>query len=244
MTGLLVALDFASVGEAVAMARTLKGHVAGFKVGLELLLGPDPHALDQVVEIGLPVFADAKLHDIPATVEKAARQLGSRGARWVTVHASGGESMLSAAVSGLGDGSDQRAGVLAVTVLTSLGKSDLASVGIGDGAAQHAQRLAALAAISGAEGVICAVTEIPSVRKFGADLIAVTPGIRSIGSPRHDQMRAATPAEARAAGADYVVVGRPITQATDPIVAASEMAIELDKANGDGEPSPQGLTSD
>lgn len=226
MTGLLLALDVASIDLAVDIAIATEPHVSGYKVGLELLLGPDPHSVEKIVEIGLPVFVDAKLHDIPATVEHAARQLGKRGARWVTVHASGGTRMLSAGVAGLEEGSGGSGGVLAVTVLTSLDRSDLESIGAPDGVESQTRRLIQLAADSGAEGVISSVHEAPLVRSM-SNLLIVTPGIRPAGADKDDQKRTATPTEAARVGASYVVVGRPITGAVDIAEAARDMANEL-----------------
>lgn len=227
MTGLLVALDFRSVDTAVTMAKSLSPHVSGFKVGLQLMLGPDPHPLERVVELGMPVFADVKLHDIPATVEKAAFQMGVRGARWITVHASGGDTMLEAAVAGFDEGSAGGGGVLAVTVLTSLDSLDLGDIGFQFDPPEQVRRLASLAAGTGVEGVVCAVAEGEIVKSVKPDLTVVTPGIRLAGEATNDQKRAATPTDAVEAGASFVVVGRPITRASDPASVASAIMDEL-----------------
>jgi orotidine-5'-phosphate decarboxylase len=227
MTGLLVALDLPDVDSALAMADRIRPHVTGYKVGLELLLGPDPNALEKVVALGLPVFADAKLHDIPATVESAGRQIGRRGARWLTVHASGGKGMLEAANTGMAAGSNGRGGVLAVTVLTSLDQQDLARAGITESLPDHARRMASMARDSGTEGLICAVGEISTVREGAPGLTLITPGIRLAGGSADDQKRAATPAQAKAAGADYIVVGRAITSSPDPEAAATAAMAEI-----------------
>ena len=220
MTRLFVALDVESTAEAKTLARLLAPHVDGFKVGLELLLGSGPQAVTEVKQFGLPIFADAKLADIPNTVERAARQLGRLGARYVTVHAGGGEEMIAAACRGIIDGADgQRAGILAVTVLTSLDDGALLTVGISGTAAQQTSRLAKLAASAGAEGVVCSVDELEVVRESAPDLIRVTPGIR-LDLDHHDQRRVATPDEARRRGSDILVVGRPITSAADPVEIA------------------------
>lgn len=220
VTQLFVALDVESTAEALDLARLLAPHVDGFKVGLELLLGSGPEAVTEIKQFGLPVFADAKLADIPNTVERAARQLGHLGARYVTVHASGGEEMIAAACRGLIDGANgEPAGILAVTVLTSLDEAALVTVGISGTARQQTSLLAGLAASAGAEGVVCSVDELEVVREFAPDLIRVTPGIR-LDTDHHDQRRVATPDEARRRGSDILVVGRPITSAADPVEVA------------------------
>ncbi|HSL24968.1 MAG TPA: orotidine-5'-phosphate decarboxylase [Acidimicrobiia bacterium] len=235
MNPLLVALDFASAEEAVRAAKPLASHVGGFKVGLELLLGPGPATVAAIRQLGVPVFADAKLHDIPRTVERAARHLGRLGARWVTVHAAGGLKMIEAAVSGLREGAGGReAGVLGVTVLTSMEPSELATVGVGGTPGKQTARLARLAAAAGAEGVVCAVRELGDVGQVAPRLLKVTPGIRPAGADRDDQARVATPAEAVRRGADLIVVGRPITRAKDPVAAARAIIEELAAAGDQG----------
>lgn len=220
----IVALDFPEARSAVAMAKQLAPHVGGFKVGLELLMGPGPATLAAVRELGLPVFADAKLHDIPNTVERAARQLGSLGARWVTAHGSGGASMLEAAVNGLAEGAGGHpAGILAITVLTSLGPADLAATGINGTPGRQVARISRLAAAAGVEGVVCAVKELGDVAQVAPDLVRATPGIRSADDSHHDQSRVADPAEALARGADWLVIGRSITRAPDPVQAAAQI---------------------
>lgn len=224
MTALLVALDLPNPDLAVEMARALAPSVDGFKVGLQLLLSEDPFAVEKIVELGHPVFVDAKLHDIPATAHRAARQLGKRGARWVTAHASGGVDMMRAATEGLGEGSEGTAGVLGVTVLTSLGPRDLASTGVGADLAQQVSRLAAIASESGAEGIICAVHELGLLRQSLPSLVTFTPGIRTEGASHDDQRRVATVESAVEAGADYIVVGRSITASEDPAAAAATIS--------------------
>lgn len=224
----LVALDVPSAEEAVRLAEVLRPHVGGFKVGLELLMGPGPGTLAAVGDLGLPVFCDAKLCDIPATVEAAARQLGRYGARWVSVHAAGGRAMMEAARAGLETGSGQRpAGILAVTVLTSLDASGLAEVGMGESPGRQVSRLSRLAAAAGVEGVVCSVGELGTVAQVAPELLTVTPGIRPEGTAPDDQARVATPGEAIQRGADLLVVGRPLTRASDPGEAAARLAAEL-----------------
>ncbi len=230
MTGLLVALDVPDLDKAVEIGHEVLPHVSGFKVGLQLLLGPDPSSVERIAELGKPVFVDAKLHDIPATVERAAYQLGRRGARWVTIHAGGGLEMLRAGVDGLSEGSDGAAGVLAVTVLTSLADNDLEDLGLAEDVIPLTRRLVILAAASNAEGVICSVHEVSLIGN--SPLIAVTPGIRPVGSLADDQKRVATPAMAVEAGSAYVVIGRPITGADDRGAAAAAIAEELSMSIG------------
>lgn len=230
MAGLIVALDRPDPGSAVALASPLVPHVSGFKVGLELLLSIEPYALERVVELGRPVFVDAKLHDIPATVGKAAQQLGRRGARWVTAHLSGGEEMVRAATDGLGSGSSGEAGILGVSVLTSLNRDDLLIMGVGRNVEEQVVALLEVATAGGVEGVVCSVHEAPSVKAAHPQLRVFTPGIRVQGSPAQDQKRVASPEEARLSGSDYLVVGRAITDAQDPIAAAISLASAIDIA--------------
>jgi orotidine-5'-phosphate decarboxylase len=227
---LVVALDVPTADEALRLADSLHPHVDGFKVGLELLMGEGPAVVSRVAALGAPVFVDAKLHDIPSTVAGAATRLGSIGARWVTVHASGGEEMVRAAVEALFTGSEGVAGVLAVTVLTSLDEATLETVGLGGNPTEHVIAMARLAAAAGAEGVVCAVPEAVAVKALGLALSVATPGIRPAGSDSADQKRVATPAEAVSAGADLLVVGRPITAAADPVGAALSVMREIEAA--------------
>jgi orotidine-5'-phosphate decarboxylase len=223
---LLVALDLRTAEEAVRLARLLAGHVAGFKVGIGLLYGPGPGVVGAVARIG-PVFADAKLHDIPSQVQQAARRLGEYGARWVTAHASGGVEMLQAAAAGLAAGAGGReAGILAVTVLTSI--DEVASSALfGRSPGELTSRLARRAAEAGVEGVVCSPKELRVVADVAPGLLRVTPGIRPAGEAAHDQRRTATPAEAMARGANLLVVGRPITAAPDPVEAVARLHAEL-----------------
>lgn len=228
---LLVALDRPTAEESVRLAERLAPHVGGFKVGLELLMGPGPVTVAAIHQLGKPVFADAKLHDIPNTVEKASRQLGALGARWVSVHAGGGEEMMKAAVAGLNDGArGNQAGILAVSVLTSFDAGALASVGIAGTPGKQVARLAKLSLAAGVEGIVCSVKELGDVDQVAPSLLKVTPGMRSVGDEQDDQLRVATPAEAIRRGADLIVVGRPITRAKDPVAAARAITDEIEAA--------------
>lgn len=230
---IIVALDVSSAEEAVRMAQTLAPEVGGFKVGLELMMGPGPAVVAAVAEIGLPVFADAKLHDIPNTVGQAARQLGRLGARWVTAHGAGGPTMLLAAIEGL-NASNPAAGILAITVLTSMQSGDLAKVGIDASPGKQVARITRLAAEVGVEGVVCSVKELGDVAQVAPHLLRFTPGIRPAGTNNDDQARTATPEEAWRRQADYLVIGRPITRAADPLAAAAaireSLSIQFDRA--------------
>ncbi|HSJ28698.1 MAG TPA: orotidine-5'-phosphate decarboxylase [Acidimicrobiia bacterium] len=221
-----VALDLSSGEEAVRLARSLSPHVGAFKIGLELLSGPGPVLVSALAELGKPVFCDAKLHDIPNTVGRAAANLARAGARWITVHAAGGPAMLDAAAEGAAKGSPDT-GILAITVLTSLTASDLARVGLGDSVGRQVSRMARLAGEHGAEGAVCSVRELGDVAQAAPDLFRVTPGIRPAGSDHGDQARTATPHEALKRGADLLVVGRPITAAPDPVAAAAAIAASI-----------------
>jgi len=223
---ILVALDVRTAEEAVRLARALAGKVAGFKVGLGLLHGPGPGLVGALARLG-PVMADAKLHDIPTQVQAAARRLGEYGARWVTAHASGGVEMLQAAGAGLAAGCGGReAGILAVTVLTSIDDA-AASALFGQTTGKLTSRLARRAADAGVEGLVCSPKELGVVVEVAPGLLRVTPGIRPAGAAAHDQRRTATPAEAMARGADLLVVGRPITAAPDPVEAVARLHEEL-----------------
>lgn len=217
---LIVALDVPTAEEAVLLAKRLAPVVGGFKVGLELLSGPGPATVAAVARLGKPVFVDAKLHDIPVTVRRAASALRRLGGRWVTVHAAGGSEMLDAAVEGFG------AGVVAITVLTSLDDAGLARVGYQTTVGKLVARLSRLASEAGCSGVVSSVHEIGVVRQVAPDLTVFTPGIRPSGSPAADQKRTATPDEAIRRGSDYLIVGRPITKAADPFAAAEALLVE------------------
>lgn len=226
MNPIIVALDLRSAEETVRLARRLAPFVGGFKVGLGLLHGPGPGLVGALARLERPVFADAKLHDIPSQVEAAARRLGECGARWVTVHASGGVEMMEAARRGLSETS-ARGGILAVTVLTSLDATALAGLGLNGSPGRLVARLAKAAGAAGVEGVVCSVKELGDVAQVAPSLLRVTPGIRPDGGRDDDQRRTATPEEALARGADLVVIGRPITAAPDPAAAAESLAIRL-----------------
>ena len=224
---LAVALDTSDTGEVVRLAGAVRGCVGTVKLGLEAFTAGGPDLVREVRDLGTPVFLDLKLHDIPNTVERAARNAARLGVAMLTVHASGGEAMLRAAVAGAA-AAEHPPVVLAVTVLTSLDDAALGSLGIPGGAAARVSAWAELAARAGCAGVVCSPHEVAALRRArGAEFLLVTPGIRPAGEAAGDQRRVATPAAAVAAGADILVVGRPIMAAPDPVVAADAILGEL-----------------
>ncbi len=214
----------------MAAARALVeqlGAAAGFyKVGLQLYTAEGPRVVEWLRGAGKQVFLDLKLHDIPNTVRGAAQSAAALGVQLLTVHAVGGAAMLAAAVEGGGDAT----GILAVTVLTSMTQADLeASRGHPTASvAAEVLRLAGLAATAGAHGIVCAGPEVPMVRAAHGDALrTLVPGIRLGGAPAHDQARVMTPREAARAGASYVVIGRTVTAADDPVAAMQMVQAEL-----------------
>jgi orotidine-5'-phosphate decarboxylase len=225
---IVFALDYPSLAEARAGAESLRGCVGVLKVGLELFVKEGPAALALANAAGASLFADLKLHDIPETVERAVASLAPAGARFVTVHAAGGAAMLARAVERAARDTNGNLMVLAVTVLTSLDDTDVQAQGISGHARDHAVRLARLAWSAGVRGFVCSPTDVACVRsELGPDATLVTPGVRPAGAALQDQKRVATPEEAVARGADYVVVGRPIRDANDPAAAARAVAQEI-----------------
>jgi orotidine-5'-phosphate decarboxylase len=225
---LIVALDFDRLKAAEAMARRLAGVVGMFKVGSQLFTAEGRHALKQLAPLGPGIFLDLKFHDIPNTVAgavEAASQLP--GVRLINVHALGGPEMIRAARKALGN-RPGRPKLLAVTVLTSLDAAALRKVGIQGTPAIRAMALARLAKNAGADGVVASPNEAALIRHAcGKDFLIVVPGVRPVAAAKGDQARVGTPAEAIAAGADYIVVGRPITQAHDPRAAAEAIVREI-----------------
>jgi orotidine-5'-phosphate decarboxylase len=221
------AVDFPTWAEAEPFARAVAPEVGMLKVGLELFAAEGPSAVRAAAALGRPVFLDLKLHDIPNTVEGAARSAAASGAALLTIHAAGGDEMVRAAVRGAGG----RLRVLAVTVLTSLDDAALSRIGIAGPAADAVVRLARLAVGAGAGGLVCSPHEVAAVRAaVGPAPLLVVPGVRPPGAARGDQARVATPAEAVAAGADVVVIGRPLREGGDPAAAARAIASTLQEA--------------
>lgn len=229
---IVVALDSDSPDAALSAARALAGEVGMFKVGMELFPRGGPSLVRGIRDAGSDVFLDLKFHDIPNTVAGAVRSAGALGVRFATVHASGGRAMLAAAAEAArGSGLT----LLAVTILTSLDDSDLAEIGVSAPAARAVTRLAALAAGEGIGGIVCSAKEVAAVRSLlGPGPVLVTPGVRLPEDDRGDQKRVVTPAEAVRAGADYLVVGRPILRAPDPVAAARRFAAEMGRGRAQG----------
>ncbi len=222
---IIVALDTDSPGDALAAVKALSGEVGMFKVGMELFPRGGPDLVRRIRDAGFDVFLDLKFHDIPNTVAGAVRSAAALGVRFATVHASGGRAMLAAAAaSARGTGTT----ILAVTVLTSLDDRDLSDLGFSLPAAGAAAHLADLAVAEGVGGIVCSAKEVEAVRaRVGKGVILVTPGVRMPGDAAGDQKRVVTPAEAIRRGADYLVVGRPITKAADPPAAARAIAASM-----------------
>jgi orotidine-5'-phosphate decarboxylase len=222
-----VALDTADLGRATALAAALRPYVGGLKIGLEFISALGPQGVRRIVETGTPVFADVKFHDIPNTVAGAARAIAGLGIAMFNVHASGGEAMMRAAADAVAHVTP-RPLLIAVTVLTSMDEAALDEVGQRGPAEQQVARLAALAKGAGLDGVVCSAQELAIVRKVaGSDFLTVVPGIRPAGAAMGDQRRIMTPVAAKAAGADILVIGRPITAAADPVAAARGIAQDL-----------------
>ena len=222
-----VALDTPDVDRALAIAKAVRPHVGGLKIGLEFITAAGPDGVRRIVETGLPVFADVKFHDIPNTVAAASRELAKLGAKIFNVHTSGGERMMRDAAAAA-RGVDPQVKVIGVTALTSLDDAVLESVGQRGPAEEQVLRLARLARQSTLDGVVCSAHEIVPLRKaLGPDFLLVVPGIRPAGADLADQKRVMTPVQAHRAGADILVIGRPITGAPDPAAAAQAIAEEL-----------------
>jgi orotidine-5'-phosphate decarboxylase len=230
---LIIALDYPELAPAREMAELLGPDVGLLKVGLELFNSAGPCAITEIREMGAGVFYDAKLYDIPNTVAGAAAAAARLGLAMLNCHALGGMAMLHAAKQGAEQGA-REAGfpaplVIAVTIITSLGDQEVqAELGLHESARTAALRLARLAKEAGLDGVVCAVPEVQEIKRMcGTGFVTVTPGIRPVWAARGDQARVATPAEALAAGTDYLVIGRPVTRAEDPRQAVAEILTEM-----------------
>jgi orotidine-5'-phosphate decarboxylase len=227
---LAVALDLPDRDTAIEAAAALRGHVDIVKVGLELFVAAGPDLVGELSDDGWAVFLDLKLHDIPATVAGAVRSASRLGVELLTLHTSGGRSMLEAAAAARNGGLPR---LIGVTVLTSLDDVELDEIGMPGGARLGVERLAALARSAGFDGVVSSPHEAAAVKQScGADFLAVTPGIRPAGSGQDDQARVTTPADAVRAGADVLVVGRPIMNAPDLAAAAAAIREEMEEAYG------------
>jgi orotidine-5'-phosphate decarboxylase len=227
---LAVALDFADEREALKLVDRLGQTCQWYKVGMELYYATGNNIIQQLRNRGFNVFLDLKLHDIPNTVAGAVRSATQAGASLLTLHAAGGAAMMTAAAEAAATPGSPR--LLAVTVLTSMDAKELAGIGITSSPADQVLRLAKLAKKSGIDGMVCSAEEVAMLRKeTGPDTLLVIPGIRPAGSAVGDQKRIATPAQAIAHGASMLVVGRPITRATDPAAAAQAILEEIEQAS-------------
>lgn len=226
MAELIVALDSGSRDKALSLASCLKGRAGWLKAGLELFTAAGPSIIQDLKELGFKVFLDLKFYDIPNTVAGAVRSARLSGADMLTVHCQGGKRMCEAALAETAENPELM--IFGVTALTSLADGELPGLKIP--AAQHARELADLAALWGLSGVVCSGREASEIRRAHPALKLLCPGIRPAGSGAGDQRRTVTPADAVRAGADYLVVGRPVTMAADPARSAEEILEEMEKA--------------
>jgi orotidine-5'-phosphate decarboxylase len=227
---LIVALDVPSAAKARQIVQSIGEAATTFKVGKQLFTAEGPQVVRDLVSSGRKVFLDLKFHDIPNTVAGAVRAAAELGVSMLTVHASGGGAMLKAAAQAATQ-SPTKPMILAVTVLTSLSDADLVELGIAAQVIDHVVRLAALARHAGCGGVVASALEAHELRReLGGDFTIVTPGVRPAGTSVGDQARVLTPKEAIIAGANYLVVGRPILEAADPSRAAKEIVREIEEA--------------
>jgi orotidine-5'-phosphate decarboxylase len=216
------------MAQSIDMAKRLDPNQCRVKVGKELFTTAGPVILDELHKLGFDIFLDLKFHDIPNTVANAVSAAAKAGVWMVNIHASGGRRMMEASANALQQLSDNKTLLIAVTVLTSMDQSDLVEIGIDATPEQHVKRLAALAKSSGMDGVVCSAQESSMLStELGKDFVLVTPGIRPAGSDQGDQKRIMTPAQAMAAGSHYLVMGRPITQAKDPIAVLTQANMDL-----------------
>jgi len=232
---IIVALDTDTRAEALGLTRQLRGQVGMFKIGSQLFTAEGPAIVREIIEMGEKVFLDLKFHDIPNTVTKAVAVAASLGVSMLTLHTLGGLSMMESATSQVRGSLNptERPLLLGVTVLTSMSDSDLEEVGVSAKAEAQVVRLAGLALKAGLDGVVASPRELPLLRHhYGQALKLITPGVRPAGSSSDDQMRIATPAEAIRAGADYLVIGRPITASPDPAGSVQRIVEMIEKENG------------
>lgn len=228
MNKVIVALDYATAADALAFVRSLDPELCRVKVGKELFTQAGPDFVRELHGLGFEVFLDLKFHDIPATTAKAVKAAADLGVWMVNVHASGGEAMLKAAAEALKPYGDERPLLIAVTVLTSMDDAELQALGVDNPVSAQVVTLATLAKNSGLDGVVCSAQEARLLREaLGRDFVLVTPGIRPVGSASDDQKRIMTPLQAVEAGADYLVIGRPVRNAANPINTLHEINQQL-----------------
>lgn len=229
----VVALDYATQADAIAMAQRLNPAECRVKVGKELFTSAGPQVVDALHKLGFQVFLDLKFHDIPNTCAKAVGAAAELGVWMVNVHASGGRRMMEAARNELAKKTHQPL-LIGVTVLTSMERADLAEIGLDIDPQVQVERLARLTQSSGLDGVVCSAQEVALINSLPTTdkpFLTVTPGIRPAGSEQGDQRRIMTPQQAQAAGVSYMVIGRPITQAADPAQACADILASLHREN-------------
>lgn len=229
----IVALDYPDAASALAIVDRLNPALCQLKVGKELFTRTGPDLVRELNLRGFRVFLDLKFHDIPNTVAQACRAAADLGVWMVNIHAQGGRKMMQAARDALADYGDQRPLLIAVTILTSLTAEDLAELGLQGSPADNVMRLARLTQDSGLDGVVCSPQEAALLRKaLDAGFQLITPGVRPAGAAIDDQRRVMTPSDAIQAGASYLVIGRPITQAPDPISVLAAINAEISGLTG------------
>jgi orotidine-5'-phosphate decarboxylase len=222
----IVALDFPQAAPALALAQKLDASKCRLKVGKELFTSAGPQLVEQLQKLGFDIFLDLKFHDIPNTTAQACKAAAGLGVWMVNVHAMGGKRMMEAAREALAN-VERRPKLIAVTVLTSMAQEDLHGIGINSSPAHMVSLLADLVHDSGLDGVVCSAQEAASLRQqFGKEFVLVTPGIRPANAAANDQQRIMTPRMALDAGSSYLVIGRPITQAPDPLQALQDILKE------------------
>lgn len=226
---IIVALDFSSAEEALRLAQKLKPHLCRLKVGKELFTAAGPQLIEKLMAMDFEIFLDLKFHDIPNTVANACKAAVSLGVWMINVHALGGRKMLAAARDSIPHGSTK---LIAVTLLTSMDQNDIADIGLQGEPNQIVLRLAKLTKDCGLDGVVCSALEAVNLRQqFGDDFYLVTPGIRPAVSQANDQKRITTPEQAIRNGANYLVIGRPITQASDPLLMCQRLNADIADAD-------------
>ena len=226
-TPIIVALDFPSRDAALALADRLDPQLCRVKVGKELFTRSGPAVVEALQAKGFEVFLDLKFHDIPNTTAMAVKAAAELGVWMVNVHCSGGLRMMATCREELDKLAGRKPLLIGVTVLTSMEQQDLAGIGLDIAPQEQVLRLAGLAAQAGMDGLVCSAQEAPALKASHPALQLVTPGIRPVGSSADDQKRILTPAKALAAGSDYLVIGRPISQAADPAQALADIVAEL-----------------
>lgn len=222
---IVVALDYPDAQSALALANLLDPSLCKVKVGKELFTSAGPALIEALVKKDFKVFLDLKFHDIPNTVAKACEAASKLGVWMLNVHASGGSAMMQAAMEGVDKGTTQhKPYLIAVTVLTSMNQATLQEIGINTSVEEHVLKLAKLTHSAGLDGVVCSAQEATLIRSnLNSDFLLVTPGIRPLNASKDDQSRIVTPQDALNNGASYLVIGRPITQAPEPLVALKEI---------------------